>query len=796
MTPLATITLAARDWLWPAGLAFALGALLIAWGHGRSPLGARWRWGLSLLKGVALGAFLLALTEPSWVRRKPVEGANTLALAVDDSQSMTLRGEGGAESRGERVRGLLLEPDASWIREMERVFQVRRYAFDARLRGVGGFGELGFQGRSSAVSGALKELGERLKGSPSAGILLFTDGASTDGVEAPEGLPPVYPVLVGAEGPRRDLSLLRVVASQTAFEDAPVTVEAELRATGLAGRKVRTRLHTLGVPAVAADLGSAAFHDAPLQLGEEIATVDGEEARMVVRFQVNPPGPGVHFLRVAAEVLDGAADGLEEATLRNNARLVVVDRGRGPYRILYVGGRPNWEFKFLNRAVLEDPQVRLSGLIRIARREPKFSFLGRGGTASNPLYRGFDKVDEETERYDQPVMIRLNTVDDAELKSGFPKTAEELFGFHAVVVDDLEAAFFTAGQLRLLRQFVAERGGGFLMLGGPDSLAEGGYARTPVGDLLPVYLDRAPGETPDSYRLDFTREGMLQPWVRLRPTEMEETARMGELPALRALNRVRGVKPGATPLAMAEDARGESSPAMVAQRYGLGRAAAFAVGDFWRLGLREPSQGEDLARFWRQTARWLVSDTPRRVEALAGEGDGGGLTGVRITARTSTYQPLENAKVELFVYSPTPFGETNTAAAIRLQPEPSASQAGEYDAAFLPRESGPTLIFAKASDESGVLAGEALAGHAADPLADEFKNLSPDREALERLAARTGGKVLSLEEVAKFVGGLPSRALPSMETELIPLWHTAAWLAAALGCLLAEWGLRRWKGLA
>jgi len=81
----------------------------------------------------------------------------------------------------------------------------------------------------------------------------------------------------------------------------------------------------------------------------------------------------------------------------------VVDRGQGPYRILYVGGRPNWEFKFLNRAVAADEQLQLPALVRIARREPKFDFRTHAGDQSNPLYRGFDnKPKEEAERYDQP----------------------------------------------------------------------------------------------------------------------------------------------------------------------------------------------------------------------------------------------------------------------------------------------------------------------------------------------------------------------------------------------------------
>src|SRR5690606_6858534 len=105
---------------------------------------------------------------------------------------------------------------------------------------------------------------------------------------------------------------------------------------------------------------------------------------------------------------DGTLSGTREATIANNSRIVMVDRGEGPYRVLYVSGRPNWEFKFLRRALDEDMEIRLTALLRIADREPKFEFRGREGEASNPLFRGFGNQDaEEIERYDQPVLVRL-----------------------------------------------------------------------------------------------------------------------------------------------------------------------------------------------------------------------------------------------------------------------------------------------------------------------------------------------------------------------------------------------------
>ena len=43
----------------------------------------------------------------------------------------------------------------------------------------------------------------------------------------------------------------------------------------------------------------------------------------------------------------------------------------------------------------------------------------------------------------------------------------------------------------MIADFVNERGGGLLALGGRHAFAEGGYAGTPIAEVLPVDLDGA-----------------------------------------------------------------------------------------------------------------------------------------------------------------------------------------------------------------------------------------------------------------------------------------------------------------
>ena len=777
-----SLSFAARDWLWPALALFGAGLLCLWLSYYRTPLSPGLRMLSFGLKTTGLGLLLVCLLEPMWTTTRPREGANFFAVVADNSMGLQIRDKGESESRGEQLRQFLTSDQTEWQGRLEETFKVRRYVFDARLQSSRDFAELDLQGPASGIVSALQSIAERFQGQPLAGVFLFTDGNATD---LPEGqlhlpdLPPVYPVILGEETSMKDVALGKISVSQTAFEDAPVTINAQVRAQNLAGETVVARLR-LGDRVVA----------------EESQLVKEREGRLSFRFQVSPESYGISFYQLEAGVKSPSA-AAGEATLQNNSRTVTVDRGKGPYRVLYVSGRPNWDYKFLNRSVAEDPQIQLVGLIRIARREPKFNFRGRQGESSNPLFRGFNQVDEETERYDQPVLIRLNTKDETELIGGFPQTAEDLYGFHAVVLDDIEAEFFTPDQLLLLQRYVSDRGGGFLMMGGADSLQDGKYARTPVGDMLPVYLDRLPEPSARlaDLRLDLTREGWLQPWVRLRNTEQGERERLQQLPGMQVINQLSEAKPGASVLATVSTPRGEQFPALAVQRFGQGRVAVLTVGDLWSIGMRDEKAQKDLGKSWRQLMRWLTADVPRHLELRveAKPGDPEGAVNLVLRARDRKFEPMENASVRISVKAPGEAGQTNQ---VTLEAEPGEREAGVYQATYVPRETGGYTATAEVIDSEGIGAGQAEAGWVSEPLAREFESLNPNRALLEEIARKTGGEVITLDEVPGLAGSLPERKAPIVETYSYPLWHRGSVFLLALGCFAAEWGLRRWKGLA
>jgi uncharacterized membrane protein len=785
------IVISDREWLLPAAGFLVVAILLLVWTYRRAHVDKKLRTACAFLKLLGVAALLACLLDPLWTSQRARPGANFIAVVADNSQGLNIKDRGAALTRGQTLTNLLTPQPGDWQGKLENTFQVRRYVFDSRLQSSKDFSELTFDGRASSIGGALRTISERFRGQPLAGVVLLTDGNATDlpdGKIDVTGLPPIYPVIIGRDDTINDIAIQKIAVSQTAFEDQPVTVQAEVFAGGYSGRMVTAQLLDPDGKVV--------------QELHQRATRDTD----VFRFQVRPEKTGVSFYRVRVSARDELSQFAQpetstEATLANNAHIVTVDRGKGPYRILYVSGRPNWEFKFLNRALAEDEQVQLVGLIRLAKRERgfgQFEFRSRPGESANPLFRGFDRTTEDTEGYDQPVLIRLNTKDATELAGGFPKTADVLNGYHAVILDDLEAEFFTRDQMSLLQKFVSERGGGLLMLGGAESFHQGKYAHTAIGEMLPVYLDfPREGRSVANLRLNLSREGWLQPWARLRDNEAAERQRLTELPAMQVMNRVRDVKPGASVIAEALDESGGKHPALVAQRFGNGNVGALLLGDFWRSGLRDEVARSDQDKAWRQMVRWLIADVPERIQFLAEakRDDPNQALSLQVRVRDKEFKPLDNATVQITVRdgADTTDGTNNS---VRLNAEAALTEAGLYEAQYVPRETGGYLAEAVVTDADGVEVGRAQAGWSADPAAEEFRSLKPNRALLEQLARQTGGEVLAADQLAAFVAKLPARNAPVTESVTTPLWHQPLVFLLALACFAAEWGLRRWKGMA
>jgi uncharacterized membrane protein len=769
-----TLALQHPERLWLVAAILAVAAVVLLWGYWKSPLRGFTKLAAVSCKLGAWGLLLFCLTDPVWSRKQPKTGENEVVIVADNSASLQVAETSGGVTRGESMREALgkdAKSPPSWLDELGRMFRVKTQIVDERLQNVPDFSKLDFTGAKSELESALKTLGGGGAGNRTAAVVLITDGVVTDKSDSTDPKTsnvPVFPVLVGKDEPAPDLRIVEHSITQTSFEDTPVTITARIAGTGFVGKEVAV--------VVLNEAGKVV-------ITEKVKIAKDGEAQ-TLRLKVPAVKPGISFYRLAVK---GTA---HEVTLANNERHIAVDRGAGPYRVLYVSGRPNWEYKFLRRALAGDTEVQIPSLIRIAKREPKFEWRGRTGETSNPLFRGFGDQGV-AQRYDQPVLTRLGTKDAKELSAGFPKTAEELMGeYRAIILDDIEAAFFTQEQMNLMERFVSERGGALLMLGGQESYQQGGYDNTPVGRMLPVYLDRI-SQSPavENGRFDLTREGWLEPWTRVRAGREDDEKRLTEMPGFFSVNQTFSIKPGASVLATIKAGEEATTyPALAAQRFGEGRVASVMIGDLWRWGMRDEDARKDLDKAWRQLMRWLVVDVPDKIQFTAVPDAERMKLEVRV--RDESFLAKDDAVVKIEV---TGQGGRKS----ELFTEPSLKEAGLFEAEFYSRETGAYRAVATVSLAAEIAKVETKAtGWVHDPLAAEFASLKPGREWADRVAKESGGRVLNLADLPNLPEILKDIRVPVEETITTPFWHAPWVFAVVLGLLSAEWYLRRKGGMA
>ncbi|MBP8255954.1 MAG: hypothetical protein KAX37_01425, partial [Opitutaceae bacterium] len=282
----ATLTFSSDQWLWPLAVILALLGGILLWSYLPARGAGAVRWWCFALKLAGFASLIACLLEPLWLSPRARPGSNFFAILADNSEGLQIRDAGAVRTRGDELKELTDARTAGWQSHLGETFEVRRYYFDSRLQPTGDFHELDFKGRASGMINALTSVHKRFHGRPLAGLLLFTDGNATDlsgSLPSLEGMPPIYPVVLGNRDPIRDISLQRVNVSQTAFEDAPVGVQADVASAGFAGRVIVARI----------------LDSSGRVIQEQGQTAGDGGGLLTYRFNLKPEGAGVAFYRLS-----------------------------------------------------------------------------------------------------------------------------------------------------------------------------------------------------------------------------------------------------------------------------------------------------------------------------------------------------------------------------------------------------------------------------------------------------------------------------------------------------------------
>jgi uncharacterized membrane protein len=727
-----------RDWplsvllaLWLVG---AVLLVLLAWRRGRILSLPR----MLVISGLQLAMWALVLWvlwQPALLIKSLRSGENVVALLLDASASMSVADDpDGNATRMQQAQAVL--GNAAFV-DIGQDYQLRRYTFAAdaqQLQGVvNDFASLPEPGLATHIGGSVVQVLNASRTTPLGAIVLLSDGSDNAGQLDPAQLNeiarfgvPVHVIGIGREQMPEDVELDSVLAPIKSLPGSKLAARVAVRHDGAGVARIRV-----------------SDGDKLLAAKEITLSKDSTLSTAWVEFDMNDSG--YRDLKFAL------AGPNEERELRNNTRTQLVNVASEVAPILYVEGEPRWEYKFLRRALDDDNSLRLASMLR---------------TTANGVYRqGIENAEE--------------------LQDGFPRTREQLFKYDAVVIGNIQAAYFTKVQQQLLQEFVNLRGGSLLMLGGSKTLGEGGWLNTSLNEVLPVKL---PSNGNSFRRVQaqaiVTPRGQREAWLKFSDDAADNAKRWRELPMLADYQELGALKPAASAL-MNVKIQNKEQPLLVTQSYGRGHAMVFATGGTWRWQMSLPVIDQHHEFFWRQLMRSLVTDVPRQVEfAAASAGDN---LNIRATLRDSSFQLQRDLQVSAVTTLPSGYAET-------ISLKPVSDQPGVYEASITPAASGTFFIDLQARRGKESISTARTAVHHERGAAEYF-SLRQNRSLLTQLATATGGQYWSADSLV----GLPEaiRFSPAGVTEQLTksLWDMPIIFLLLLLLKGAEWVLRRRWGV-
>lgn len=681
------------------------------------------------LQSALLGLLLLLLWDPALSVSALKPQQNIIAVIADDSRSMSIRD--GAQTREQEAIQLL---HSGLLQNLQKRFQVRLYRLGPGIERMQNADQLKSNESATQIGRGLRQIADEAATLPIGAVVLLSDGADTSGGIDPGTLSelrsrrlPVNTIGIGREQLRNDVELDGFELPDKALASSRLQAQVRIRQNGFSGRRAQLVL-TAGGSVVAS---------------REIVLQNVTQQAANIEFNAGPAG--VKNIQAKLDPLPG------EENRNNNQLTRVLSVDETKRRILYVEGEPRWEYKFLRRAVEDDPALHIASMLR---------------TTENRIYRqGIENSNE--------------------LAAGFPSKPEDLFEFQGLILGSVESAFFTATQQELIKEFVERRGGGLLFLGGRWALANGGYNVQPFAELLPATIpNRKNTFQRQLVPPELTDEGKQSLICRIEENPDKSVDHWEVLPDLANYQDPGVPKPGATVL-LRVNAGGKRVPLLITENYGRGRTAVFATGGSWRWRMQQPVSDHSQETFWRQLLRWLISATPSRVVASISDAqlEDEGRIELRAEVRDEAYLPASDAEVQARIIAPD-----GSAEMVTLRPEPLA--VGMYSMEWNAGRTGSYVAEITAQRTGRELGKDVVTFRREDGVAENFHQ-EQNRELLEKLSAETGGYYYKpgnarqlAQEVSYSEAGITGR-------EMKQLWDMPAVFLAVIALRSAEWLLRR-----
>jgi hypothetical protein len=384
----------------------------------------------------------------------------------------------------------------------------------------------------------------------------------------------------------------------------------------------------------------------------------------------------------------------------------------------------------------------------------------------------------------------------------FPVTLEELMKYDVVVYGDVDPDFLGPAALGYLRDYVLEKGRGIVFMAGPQFLPQA-YRGTPPAELIPIDWNRPPS-TDDvavtrGATVRLTPAAVEEPIFQLADDGGDSQTIWRNLPPLywiwkADLRKSAQVMVETVP---ADGGAAESQPVVALQRAGRGIVLYHGTDETWRWRFR---MGDAyFGRYWIQALRHLAlahdGARPYVVRVAQEKYDLGKPVAVEVRFQDERYAPTDG-NVTIVVES-----EGRPDQTVKLAPRRNSRNLFEATLSGLP-EGRYRVRLDESPDGAAGRAGE---GSELAVTSDEFVvaaaraetfPIEADFASLRATADAGDGAFYTLADVDDLFDRLPRGKLsPTEPLPPVPLWNQWFTLLLLVVLLVAEWVLRKRRGL-
>jgi uncharacterized membrane protein len=689
---------------------------------------------LRILSVVALGCFVL---RPEWIGQRVEHVAGRLAILIDASRSMLVR-EAGEPRRTRALEWVRKAYDASTKKPQLFAFggdvtPISRAALDT--------GTLPTRD-DTRIARALEEL-VRAQPDELGAVVLVSDGADRSRHFDPRALAAlgvrVHTLAVGGESELRDTAITSLSVDPVAFLRQPAEVEVHLHSSNLRSQPLPVTLRR----------GTDVVRETTVQLD------DKGSGNVTLSWTPSRLGRSVYTISIPTEP--------DDAVPENNERGFLLRVTRERLRALLVCGHPSWDARFLRAFLKSNPAIDLITFFILRTQND-------------------------------------NSMAPPEELSLIPFPTEELFeqhlaSFDLVIFQDFDfGPYQMARYLPRIRDYVLA-GGSFAMLGGDRSFGAGGYAGTPIAEILPVSLPRQGKHIDEAeFSPNVVTEATHHPVVELAPRALDNAAAWRALAPLAGTDVVAGLRAGAHallvhPTLTSDD--GGPMPVLSVGAPGRGRALALTTDSAFRWGMATAGRTGDASaydRFWDRALRWLARDPLLDAAQITTDRESYG-PGSKLRAsvwlRDELYRPLGPGSFHVILQNDR--GESERESSV----ETDAEGRGQLELSA-PERAGAYLLVVRRDGSNQPLAEQGLV---VETGGDELADPRARPDWMREIADATDGRAFASDSDPPALDQLPSTRTKVLGSDIYSPFASPWFFVILVAILALEWTTRRRFGL-